>query len=59
MESNGGMIMILIELAIWFVDHLASTMLVMAVRKYRFSMQEELLLELSKRIFLERDSLSL
>ena len=33
MESNGGMIMVLIELAIWFVIILASIMLVMAVRK--------------------------
>jgi len=33
MESNGGMIMILIELVIWFVIILASIMLVMAVRK--------------------------
>ena len=33
LESNGGMIMILIELVIWFVIILASIMLVMAVRK--------------------------
>ena len=33
MESNGCMIMVLIELAIWFVIILASIMLVMAVRK--------------------------
>lgn len=32
-ENQGGMIMILIELAIWFVIILASIMLVMAVRK--------------------------
>jgi preprotein translocase subunit SecY len=32
-ESNGGLIMILIELVIWFVIILASVMLVMAVRK--------------------------
>jgi len=32
-ESNGGMIMILIELAIWFVIILLSILLVMAVRK--------------------------
>ncbi|MCX2838949.1 MULTISPECIES: preprotein translocase subunit SecY [Salinimicrobium] len=32
-ESNGGMIMILIELVIWFVIILASVMLVMAVRQ--------------------------
>jgi preprotein translocase subunit SecY len=32
-ESNGGMIMILIELVIWFIIILASIMLVMAVRK--------------------------
>lgn len=32
-ESNGGLIMILIELVIWFVIILASIMLVMAVRK--------------------------
>lgn len=32
-ESNGGMIMILIELVIWFVIILLSTLLVMAVRK--------------------------
>ncbi len=32
-ESNGGMIMILIELAIWFVIILLSVLLVMAVRK--------------------------
>ncbi|HET8886523.1 MAG TPA: preprotein translocase subunit SecY [Salinimicrobium sp.] len=32
-ESNGGMIMILIELVIWFVVILASVMLVMAVRQ--------------------------
>lgn len=33
MESNGGLIMILIELVIWFVIILLSVMLVMAVRK--------------------------
>ncbi|WP_347374223.1 preprotein translocase subunit SecY [Aequorivita sp. Q41] len=33
MESNGGLIMILIELVIWFVIILLSIMLVMAVRK--------------------------
>ena len=33
LESNGGLIMILIELVIWFVVILASIMLVMAVRK--------------------------
>ena len=33
LESNGGLIMILIELVIWFVIILASVMLVMAVRK--------------------------
>jgi preprotein translocase subunit SecY len=33
LESNGGLIMILIELVIWFVVILASVMLVMAVRK--------------------------
>lgn len=33
LESNGGLIMILIELVIWFVIILASIMLVMAVRK--------------------------
>jgi len=33
LESNGGMIMILIELVIWFVIIMASIMLVMAVRK--------------------------
>ncbi|PZD77563.1 preprotein translocase subunit SecY [Mesonia sp. K7] len=33
MTSNGGLIMILIELAIWFIIILASVMLVMAVRK--------------------------
>ncbi|QNJ98055.1 preprotein translocase subunit SecY [Constantimarinum furrinae] len=32
-ESNGGLILILIELVIWFVIILASVMLVMAVRK--------------------------
>ncbi|WP_203258027.1 preprotein translocase subunit SecY [Hyunsoonleella ulvae] len=32
-ESNGGLIMILIELVVWFVIILASVMLVMAVRK--------------------------
>ncbi|UZH54347.1 preprotein translocase subunit SecY [Salinimicrobium tongyeongense] len=32
-ESNGGMVMILIELVIWFVIILASVMLVMAVRQ--------------------------
>jgi preprotein translocase subunit SecY len=32
-ESNGGLIMVLIELVIWFVIILASVMLVMAVRK--------------------------
>ncbi|WP_029035484.1 preprotein translocase subunit SecY [Salinimicrobium terrae] len=32
-ESNGGLIMILIELVIWFVIILASVMLVMAVRQ--------------------------
>ncbi len=32
-ESNGGLIMILIELVVWFVIILASIMLVMAVRK--------------------------
>ena len=32
-ESNGGLIMILIELAIWFVVVLASVMLVMGVRQ--------------------------
>jgi len=32
-ESNGGLIMILIELVIWFVIIMASIMLVMAVRK--------------------------
>ncbi|MBN4058095.1 preprotein translocase subunit SecY [Olleya sp. AH-315-K02] len=32
-ESNGGLIMILIELVIWFVIILASVMLVMAVRR--------------------------
>ncbi|MDQ7916011.1 preprotein translocase subunit SecY [Mesonia sp. MT50] len=32
-ESNGGLIMILIELAIWFAIILASVMLVMAVRQ--------------------------
>ncbi|MGC6429590.1 MAG: preprotein translocase subunit SecY [Jejuia sp.] len=32
-ESNGGLIMILIELVVWFVVILASIMLVMAVRK--------------------------
>ena len=32
-ESNGGLIMILIELAIWFVIIFASVMLVMAVRQ--------------------------
>ena len=32
-QSNGGMIMILIELVIWFVIILASILLVMAVRK--------------------------
>lgn len=32
-ESNGGLILILIELAIWFLIILASVMLVMAVRK--------------------------
>lgn len=32
-ESNGGLIMILIELVIWFIIILASVMLVMAVRK--------------------------
>ena len=33
LQSNGGLIMILIELVIWFVIILASVMLVMAVRK--------------------------
>src|SRR5210317_2407758 len=33
LESNGGLIMILIELVIWFVIILASVMLVMATRK--------------------------
>jgi preprotein translocase subunit SecY len=33
LESNGGLIMILIELLIWFVIILASVMLVLAVRK--------------------------
>jgi len=33
LESNGGLIMILIELLIWFVIILASIMLVLAVRK--------------------------
>jgi preprotein translocase subunit SecY len=33
LESNGGLIMILIELVIWFIIILASVMLVMAVRK--------------------------
>lgn len=33
MESNGGLIMILIELVIWFVIIMLSVMLVMAVRK--------------------------
>ena len=33
LESNGGLIMILIELVIWFVIILLSVMLVMAVRK--------------------------
>ena len=33
LESNGGLIMILIELVIWFVIILLSIMLVMAVRK--------------------------
>jgi preprotein translocase subunit SecY len=33
LESNGGLIMILIELLIWFVIVLASVMLVLAVRK--------------------------
>ncbi|PQB04923.1 preprotein translocase subunit SecY [Aureitalea marina] len=33
LQSNGGLIMILIELVIWFVIILASIMLVMAVRK--------------------------
>merc|ERR1712065_3858 len=33
LESNGGLIMILIELVIWFLIILASVMLVMAVRK--------------------------
>ncbi|HLS10666.1 MAG TPA: preprotein translocase subunit SecY [Flavobacteriaceae bacterium] len=32
-ESNGGLLMILIELVIWFIIILASVMLVMAVRK--------------------------
>lgn len=32
-ESNGGLIMILIELVVWFIIILASIMLVMAVRK--------------------------
>lgn len=32
-ESNGGLILILIELAIWFLIILASVMLVMAIRK--------------------------
>ena len=32
-ESNGGLIMILIELVVWFVIILAAVMLVMAVRK--------------------------
>ena len=32
-QSQGGLIMILIELVIWFVDYLSVYMLVMAVRK--------------------------
>ena len=32
-ESNGGLIMILIELVIWFIIILASVLLVLAVRK--------------------------
>ena len=44
MESNGGMIMILIELVIWFVIILASIMLVRPLGKFQFNMQEELLL---------------
>jgi preprotein translocase subunit SecY len=58
-ESNGGLIMILIELVIWFLIILASVMLVMAVRQIRCSMPEEQHPVDTRRMYLVQDSIYL
>ena len=55
--ASSSLMLVLIELVIWFVIILLSVLLVMAVRKIRYNTHVELHLVSMRRIYLEQDNL--